>query len=163
MGVLTGVKSGRGPRSPGSSPPTAALPFANNVIPAGRIDPIGKAFAALYPAPNQPGNDPTKAPSNNYRANTSDPLLQDFYTARIDHQIRESDRLMASSIAAGMSFSDWKCPAMILDPFRNVSTPRNDENSCGNCPNSRRLRSSKCSMFAFPTFRNSKHFSPGTR
>ncbi|MFB3826650.1 MAG: TonB-dependent receptor domain-containing protein [Bryobacteraceae bacterium] len=72
---------------------TAAQPFPNNVIPASRIDPMGKAFAALYPAPNQPGNDPTKAPSSNYRANTSDPLLQDFYTTRIDHQIREADRL----------------------------------------------------------------------
>jgi carboxypeptidase family protein/TonB-dependent receptor-like protein len=73
---------------------TAAQPFPNNVIPASRIDSVGRAFAALYPAPNQPGNDPTKAPSNNYRANTSDPLLQDFYTARIDHEIREKDRLM---------------------------------------------------------------------
>ena len=72
---------------------TAAQPFPNNVIPASRIDPIGKAFAALYPAPNQPGNDPTKAPSNNYRANASDPLLQDFYTARIDHQFSEKDRV----------------------------------------------------------------------
>ena len=71
---------------------TAALPFAGNLIPANRIDPIGKAFAALYPAPNQPGNDPTKAPSNNYRANTSDTLTQDFYTARMDHQLGEKDR-----------------------------------------------------------------------
>ena len=72
---------------------TAAQPFPNNIIPASRIDPFGKAFAALYPAPNQPGNDPTKAPSNNYRANASDPILQDFYTARIDHQFSEKDRV----------------------------------------------------------------------
>jgi hypothetical protein len=71
---------------------TAAQPFAGNLIPANRIDTIGKAFAALYPAPNQPGNDPTKAPSNNYRANTSDTLTQDFYTARMDHQLGEKDR-----------------------------------------------------------------------
>ena len=43
--------------------PANGLPFAGNIIPASRIDPMGKAFAALYPAPNQPGNDPTKAPS----------------------------------------------------------------------------------------------------
>lgn len=72
---------------------TAAQPFAGNLIPANRIDPIGKAFAALYPAPNQPDNDPTRAPSNNYRANTSDTLTQDFYTARMDHQLGEKDRL----------------------------------------------------------------------
>ncbi len=73
---------------------TAAQPFAGNVIPASRIDPIGKAFAALYPAPNQPGNNPARAPSNNFRVNGSDPLLQDFYTTRIDHQLGEKDRLM---------------------------------------------------------------------
>ncbi len=72
---------------------TAAQPFAGNLIPASRFDPIGKAFAALYPAPNQPGNDPTRAPSNNFRANASDSLTQDFYTARIDHQLGDKDRL----------------------------------------------------------------------
>ncbi|MBI4875823.1 MAG: carboxypeptidase regulatory-like domain-containing protein, partial [Acidobacteria bacterium] len=73
---------------------TAAQPFAGNLIPASRLDPIGKAFAALYPAPNQPGSNPARAPSNNFRANGSDPILQDFYTTRIDHQFSEKDRLM---------------------------------------------------------------------
>lgn len=72
---------------------TAAQPFAGNVIPQSRIDPIGKAFTGLYPAPNVPGNNPARAPSNNYLANGSDRLLQDFYTVRIDHQLRERDRL----------------------------------------------------------------------
>jgi len=73
---------------------TAAQPFAGNLIPASRIDLIGTAFAALHPAPNQPGGNPARALSNNYRANGSDPILQDYYTTRIDHQIREKDRLM---------------------------------------------------------------------
>ena len=73
---------------------TAAQPFAGNLIPASRLDPIGKAFAALYPAPNQPGANPSRAPSNNFRANASDPISQDFYTTRIDHQFREKDRVM---------------------------------------------------------------------
>jgi hypothetical protein len=71
---------------------TAAQPFPGNTIPASRLDPIGKAFAALYPAPNQPGNDARRAPSNNFRANASDPLLQDFYTVRMDHQLGGKDR-----------------------------------------------------------------------
>lgn len=75
------------------TPSAAAQPFPGNVIPPNRIDPAGKAFAALYPAPNQPGDNPARAPSNNFRANTSDPLTQDFYTARIDHQFSERDRL----------------------------------------------------------------------
>jgi len=71
---------------------TAAQPFAGNLIPPSRLDPIGKAFAALYPAPNQPANNPARAPSNNYRANASDTLTQDFYTARIDHQLGDNNR-----------------------------------------------------------------------
>jgi hypothetical protein len=71
---------------------TAATPFPGNLIPANRMDPIGKAFAALYPRPNQPDNNPARAPANNYRGNASDPLLQDFYTARIDHQMGSKDR-----------------------------------------------------------------------
>ncbi len=72
---------------------TAAQPFPGNVIPQNRLDPIGKAFAALYPAPNVPGNNPSRAPSNNFRANGSDKLTQDFYTARIDHQLSDNDRV----------------------------------------------------------------------
>jgi hypothetical protein len=71
---------------------TAAQPFANNMIPASRMDPIGKAFAALYPAPNQPNDDPTRAPSNNFRGNASDRLTQDFYTIRLDHSLGDKDR-----------------------------------------------------------------------
>ncbi len=70
---------------------TAAQQFPGNVIPTTRLDPIGKAFAGLYPAPNL-ADDPSRAPSNNYRANASDSLTQDFYTARIDHQLGEKNR-----------------------------------------------------------------------
>ena len=31
-------------------------PFANNVIPADRINPIAKAYLDYYPLPNQPGS-----------------------------------------------------------------------------------------------------------
>lgn len=72
---------------------TAAQPFPGNIIPASRIDATGKALAALFPAPNQPGDNIARAPSNNFRANASDPLHQDFYTARLDHQITSKDRL----------------------------------------------------------------------
>jgi hypothetical protein len=71
---------------------TAAQPFGGNLIPASRMDPMGKAFAALYPAPNQPADNVSRAPSNNFRGNASDPLTQDFYTTRIDHQLGEKDR-----------------------------------------------------------------------
>ncbi len=72
---------------------TAAQPFAGNLIPPSRIDPLGKAFAGFYPAPNVAGNNPARPPSNNYRANASDKLTQDFYTARLDHQFGDRDRV----------------------------------------------------------------------
>jgi hypothetical protein len=71
---------------------TAAQPFLANVIPASRLDPMGKAFAALYPVPNQPADDARRAPSNNFRGNASDSLTQDFYTIRMDHQQGDKDR-----------------------------------------------------------------------
>ena len=64
---------------------------------------------------------------------------------------------------ASMSFSLWKCPAMMREPFANVSTPRYAANSCFNPLNNRFLKSSKCSMFALPTLRSKRHFNPGTR
>ena len=74
---------------------TPATPFPDNIIPQSRIDSVGRAFARFYPAPNQPGDDPTRAPSNNYRANGSDQLNQDYHTARVDHQLSENDRAFA--------------------------------------------------------------------
>ncbi|MGH9632299.1 MAG: carboxypeptidase regulatory-like domain-containing protein, partial [Bryobacteraceae bacterium] len=69
-----------------------AQPFPDNRIPANRLDPIGTALAALYPAPNRP-SDPTRAPANNFRANTVDQLNQDFYTFRADHTLSTKDRI----------------------------------------------------------------------
>ena len=72
---------------------TAATPFAGNIIPASRVDPIGKGLAALYPLPNQPGNDVTRAPANNFRANGSDSLTQDYFTGKVDHTLSQKDRI----------------------------------------------------------------------
>jgi hypothetical protein len=75
--------------------PSTRQPFPGNVIPAGRIDPIGAALAALYPAPNIPNNDVTRAPLNNFGANVSDRLSQNSITARFDHLLNENNRLAA--------------------------------------------------------------------
>lgn len=73
--------------------PVTRLPFPGNRIPASRIDPVGQALARLYPAPNRPGNDVTRSPSNNYLANVSDALNQSFYTLRVDHTFGDNDRI----------------------------------------------------------------------
>jgi hypothetical protein len=73
--------------------PLSGQPFPGNRIPSSRIDPVGQALARLYPAPNRPGNDVTRRPSDNYLANVSDSLNQDFYTLRVDHSFGENDRV----------------------------------------------------------------------
>jgi hypothetical protein len=66
--------------------------FAGNIIPQTRIDPVARAFAALYPAPNI-ASDPTRAPAANYIVNVSDKLTQDLGTLKIDHNLGTADRL----------------------------------------------------------------------
>ena len=104
---------------------TAAQAFPGNVIPQNRLDPIGKAFAALYPAPNLPGN-PARAPSNNFSANASDKLLQDYYTARVDHEIGSRDRVFGRVVVI-------HAPEYVSAVFPNAAAderagPRENEN-----------------------------------
>lgn len=72
--------------------PLTRQPFPGNRIPADRMDPIGRAFAGFYPAPNM-ADDITGAPRNNYIKNVSDALTQDFVTTRVDHTVRDQDRV----------------------------------------------------------------------
>ena len=72
---------------------TAAQPFPGNVVPQNRMDPVGRAFAQLYPAPNVGANDPRRAPSNNFVANTSDRLSTDYHTLRIDHTLNSGNTI----------------------------------------------------------------------
>lgn len=65
--------------------------FPGNRIPAERIDPVAKAAAAFWPAPNQPGN---IAGANNFAANSRPTFDRDIVVARVDHQLRPSDQLM---------------------------------------------------------------------
>jgi len=67
-------------------------PFANNIIPQGRLDPIGRQVAALYPDPNVSG-DLTRAPANNFVNNASNALNQNFFTGKWDHNLGDNDRL----------------------------------------------------------------------
>lgn len=80
---------------------TAAQPFPGNLIPASRLDPAGAAFAAFYPAPNIAANDPRRAPSNNFLANTSDSLTTDYHTARVDHRWNDKHNFFARFAFSG--------------------------------------------------------------
>lgn len=64
--------------------------FPDNVIPAGRLDPVAARVRSLYPAPNAAG---TASGANNFVGNGSAPNTQDQYTGRLDHAISQSQRI----------------------------------------------------------------------
>ncbi len=72
--------------------PLSGEPFENNIIPESRIDPVGRAFARLYPAPNSANEDPTRAPADNFTGSILDRENLDQLTVRIDHVFGGSDR-----------------------------------------------------------------------
>jgi len=62
-------------------------PFANKQVPANRINAVAKAYAALYPEPNQPGT------SGNYFTNQLRPYDYNAVLGRVDHNINNSNKL----------------------------------------------------------------------
>jgi hypothetical protein len=66
-------------------------PFPGNVIPANRINVIGKNIAAYYPLPNTPGTG--LSGTNNYYSNAGSGVDKDQINFRIDHQITQANRI----------------------------------------------------------------------
>jgi hypothetical protein len=65
-------------------------PFPGNRVPAGRIDPVAAAYAALYPEPNRPGLE------DNYFTNQPRPYDYNAVLGRIDHNFDSANRLFVS-------------------------------------------------------------------
>ncbi|MEK6408808.1 MAG: TonB-dependent receptor [Acidobacteriota bacterium] len=88
--------------------PFTQQPFPGNKIPDLFINPIGKAIAALYPAPNR------NVPFANF---VSSPTLRnrnDHFDVRLDHSLGRS-----SALAARYSFSDRD----LFEPFTGPGFP----------------------------------------
>ncbi|MEK6324918.1 MAG: TonB-dependent receptor [Acidobacteriota bacterium] len=88
--------------------PFTQQPFSGNKIPDLFINPIGKAIAALYPAPNR------NVPFANF---VSSPTLRDrndHFDVRLDHALSES-----SELAVRYSFADRD----LFEPFTGPSFP----------------------------------------
>ncbi|MBI3681805.1 MAG: TonB-dependent receptor [Acidobacteria bacterium] len=83
--------------------PLTGGPFAGNVIPASRFDPVGKALADFYPDPNVAG-----APSrnNNYRANQPVVNPSNVVVTRIDHSFVQSHRVYGRYLTNSRNFTD---------------------------------------------------------
>ena len=76
--------------------PANKAPFANNVIPVNRLDPVGARLAAFYPAPNVPGASSGKA---NFRSNLPSQNVANDYVARIDHVFNDNNRIFGRLLA----------------------------------------------------------------
>ena len=77
------------------SDPTTGKAFTGNIIPAQRLDPIGKALASFYPTPTY-ATAAGKAPSNNYVFNQPQVDSLNLGSLRIDHNFSIKDVLNGS-------------------------------------------------------------------
>jgi hypothetical protein len=75
--------------STGNANGTGRTPFANNVIPTSRINPISSALLSLVPAPNQPSANG----ANNYFALLPYSKDTTSFDAKVDYNISDKDRL----------------------------------------------------------------------
>ena len=64
--------------------------FANNVVPADRIDPVARRLADMFPEPNQPGN---ALGQNNYIRSAGSTINTDKWDARVDHTFGQNTRI----------------------------------------------------------------------
>lgn len=60
-------------------------PFPGNVIPANRINPVGRNVASIYPLPNAPGN------FNNYTSTVNRDVTDHVFSGRVDHRVSDAD------------------------------------------------------------------------
>ncbi len=77
--------------NPSAAGQSIRTPFAGNILPANRIDPIAKKLIAYYPQPNTTGDPFTVF--NNYAENATRSIDQDQVSARIDHNFSDSYRI----------------------------------------------------------------------
>ena len=96
-------------------------PFAGNVIPAARLDPVAVALLAHIPLPNLPGI------AQNLRATATEQTDLNSYGGRLDHQFRTSDsaflRLEVFDAADFSPFGSGVLQESLLPGFgRNLNT-----------------------------------------
>ena len=81
-----------------------------NIIPAGEIDPIGKAILNLYPQPNQPGT------INNYLFSGTSHAPDYQFDIKVDHQINDRNHISARY---SRESSNYYTPMIFGDSFDN--------------------------------------------
>ncbi|HWW82887.1 MAG TPA: carboxypeptidase regulatory-like domain-containing protein [Vicinamibacterales bacterium] len=101
------------------------MPFAGNVIPANRLDPVAMKLMSLYPMPNQPGL------ANNFAYNGEGWQTNQATDIRIDHHLTAKDSLFARysyNLTDGLTPS--QCPATTIGD-RSVDPTCNTNGTAG--------------------------------
>jgi hypothetical protein len=94
--------------------PLTHTPFAGDQIPASRINPIGRALAALYPSPNSPD------PARNYVSANSEIFHTDQFLGRADYRLGDKDQFFAHYAHAKLN----DAAAPIISPFADHGLDR---------------------------------------
>ena len=100
--------------------PFTKIPFPGNVIPANRINPVGAALVALYPAPNNAD------PSRNYIGHPQGVSDNDVFAARIDYQAGRRDAVWGRF--TGSSPSDRGVGQALSPAFPGFDQEQSDNN-----------------------------------
>jgi hypothetical protein len=66
-------------------------PFADNIVPQGRVNPVGANIVSYIPNPNTQGTGFVNA--NNYARTDSSTIHKNTYSTRLDHNFNENSRL----------------------------------------------------------------------
>jgi hypothetical protein len=66
-------------------------PFAGNIVPLSRFDPVAAKIITYYPEPNAPGNAITNA--SNFVSNAPTIVNEDEFSIRMDHNVSDNYRL----------------------------------------------------------------------
>jgi hypothetical protein len=97
--------------------PTTGKPFAGNIIPASRLDPVGSKLAMLYPTPNVPG---ALSGKGNFDANDPATTTVNDYVARVDHVFNENNRMFVRFLGEPSTvITGTVLPTPASDPFGN--------------------------------------------
>ncbi|MBO0724660.1 MAG: TonB-dependent receptor [Blastocatellia bacterium] len=112
-----------GPVAPAGQPGAGSrVAFANNIIPASLINPVGRAALAYYPLPNVAGtpNSGGFGFSNNYVANTLATTANHQVTARIDYNLSASQQIFGRVIKDhDILDNSGPFPTSIASPIQN--------------------------------------------
>jgi hypothetical protein len=103
--------------------PLTGMPFQGGMIPAGRINQIGRAIANLYPLPNR------SDPLQNFVSSPTQRDRNDTFDIRLDHSLNNSSNLVFRySFGDRDLFEPFTGPTFSLLPGYGDSVPRRSQN-----------------------------------